>query len=219
MEYLKQFLNLVAEQDPQLMYPILFVGAFLENLIPPIPGDTIVVFGAYLVGRGSLKLVPVCAVTCVGGTMGFLLMYYLAYTKGRALLIGRRRRLRFRRNIERAERWFIKYGDKVVLFNRFLSGVRSIIAISAGLSGMSPAKVSFYAFLSMAVWNGLLIYAGLVVGSNWEAMLRFLGVYNKVVLTALGTLLCALGIVLYLSRRRERQKAQPNRTCRKNRVA
>lgn len=40
--------------DPLWMYMILFLGAYVENIIPPIPGDTIVVFGAYLAGVGTL---------------------------------------------------------------------------------------------------------------------------------------------------------------------
>ena len=32
-------------------YGILLLSAFFGNIVPPIPGDTVVVFSAYLVGR------------------------------------------------------------------------------------------------------------------------------------------------------------------------
>ncbi|MBQ41251.1 MAG: DedA family protein, partial [Gemmatimonadetes bacterium] len=40
--------------DPLWAYAFLLISAFLENVIPPVPGDAVVVFSAYLVGRGVL---------------------------------------------------------------------------------------------------------------------------------------------------------------------
>ena len=58
--------------NPLWAYLLLAASAFLENLIPPVPGDVVVIFSAYLVGRGVLEWIPVYACTCLGGTPGLL---------------------------------------------------------------------------------------------------------------------------------------------------
>ncbi len=39
MEFFDRFLAFVSAQPPVTIYLALFLGAFLENILPPIPGD------------------------------------------------------------------------------------------------------------------------------------------------------------------------------------
>lgn len=178
-EYLDQLVEMLSQLDPGWTYVLLFVSAFLENVIPPVPGDTVVVFSAYLVGRGVLGIWPVYLSTCGGGTLGFLAMYYLGYSRGRSFFTGPRRRVFNPENLAKAEKWLGRYGAYLILANRFLSGVRSVIALSAGVGGMNWKKVALCGAASMAVWNGLLLYAGLLVGQNWEQVVRWIEQYNR----------------------------------------
>ena len=77
------FLNLLSTHGPLIAYCLLFLSAFVENIFPPIPGDTVVLFGAYLVGRGELSFVPVFLTTVAGSFIGFMAIYYLGLKKGR----------------------------------------------------------------------------------------------------------------------------------------
>jgi membrane protein DedA with SNARE-associated domain len=72
-----------------------------------------------------------------------------------------------------------RYGLGLLLANRFLSGIRSVIAISAGIGGMSWQRVFICGVLSMALWNGILLYVGLLVGQNWEEVSLLLKQYNR----------------------------------------
>ena len=45
----------LSSADTWMLYLILFASAVVENLFPPIPGDTITAFGAFLVGTGRLN--------------------------------------------------------------------------------------------------------------------------------------------------------------------
>ncbi len=180
MEVLLQELTRALETlDPRWAYALLLLSAFLENVVPPVPGDTVVVFSAYLIGRGALDLIPVYLATCAGGTAGFMAMYYLGLRYGRAFFSGRRGRLISIEGLEKAEDWLARYGIWLLLANRFLSGIRSVIAISAGIGGISWLQVALCGALSMAIWNGLLLYAGLLVGQNWEEVVSLLRQYNK----------------------------------------
>lgn len=202
------FVQQLASVDPRWAYTALALSALVENIVPPVPGDTVVVFSAYLVGRGILSLWPVFAATWVGSTAGFMLMYAVGRTHGRKFL------QRFHippftsTNLERAEKWLGRYGLLLILANRFLSGVRTVIAVSAGIGAMSWSKVAVCAAISAAVWNGALLYAGVLLGRNWAVVARFLGSYNMVVLGAAA----ALGAVLLIRWCRRRHKKRKGRT-------
>jgi membrane protein DedA with SNARE-associated domain len=87
------------------------------------------------------------------------------------------------------EKWFRQYGYWIVLINRFLSGIRSIISLVAGLSKMNTLLVFLLALISCFVWNGALIGLGALLGENWELIGHFLKVYNQIVIIAVVTAL------------------------------
>jgi len=206
-EHLHRFIQALSQWNPAWAYGFLLLSAVLENLIPPVPGDTVVVFSAYLVGRGVLALWPVYLATCAGGTIGFLGMYYLGYKHGRAFFTGRKGRVFSQESMAQAEQWLARYGETLILVNRFMSGIRSVIAVSAGIGGMSWRKVAVYGFISMVVWNGLLLYAGLLVGQNWEGVVKVLEQYNRF----FGLILIGVAVVV-LRRWWRRRKPKGNLT-------
>ena len=192
----------VSHWDPLWGYLAVGVSAFLENVIPPVPGDTVVVFSAYLVGRGLLHWAPVYAATCVGGTAGFMLVYQIGRTGGRVLAGRSGSRLFGQEQLVRAEAWLERYGSWLILANRFLSGVRSVIALAAGLGNLSWSHVAVLGGISMILWNGALLYAGMLVGRNWESVIELLRQYNQV---AVGIVIVVLlGLVLRGWRQRRR---------------
>lgn len=171
----------LGQWNPLWVYGALLLSAFLENVIPPIPGDTVVVFSAYLVGRGVLEWWPVYLATCAGGMAGFLVMYYLGRRHGRSFFASRGGRFFSAQRAASAERWLARYGALLILVNRFLSGIRSVIAVAAGMGGMNWKKVALCGLASMVLWNGGMLYAGLLVGENWEAVMGYLQHYNRAV--------------------------------------
>lgn len=188
--------------DPFWAYTFLLGMAFLENVIPPVPGDAVVVFSAVLVGKGVLEWLPVYAVTCVGGTCGFAVVYLLGRTGGRALLEGRAKRFVSASALAKTEAWLSRYGLWLIFANRFLSGIRSVIALSAGIGRMDWRRVLLLGLLSMALWNGMLMYAGVSVGENWDTVAQLLRQYNVVALSVFAVGVLALGVRSWLRSRR-----------------
>ena len=191
-ELFGQLVGALEEMNPYLAYGLLFVCAFLENVVPPVPGDTVVVFSAYLVGRGIWDIEPVFATTVGGGVVGFMFVFFVGMRYGRSLFEGRGGRVFNPEGLQRAEGWLARYGFWLILANRFLTGVRSVVAISAGLGKMSPVRVLFAGGLSMMFWNGLLLYVGLLLGHNWGEVSELLRQYNRVLL---GAFVLAIGIL------------------------
>ncbi len=201
---MESFLIQLKELDPFWAYLLLFISAVVENIFPPIPGDTVTVIGAYLVGRGLLNYWGVFISTTLGSSMGFMGIFWIAY------LLKLKRILEYipqkvsPKKIQKAEKWIHNYGYWVILLNRFLSGARSVISVIAGLSKMKPFIVLIAATISCAIWNGLLIYFGSLIGKNWEEIIAFLKVYNRFVI---GTLITALVILFFVRRYRKKRKA------------
>lgn len=194
---------------PFWSYAILGFSAFLENVIPPVPGDTVVVFGAYLVGRGALDWQPVYAATSVGGTAGFMVMWYLGLTQGRSLIVRHPRVVRIlsEKHLDRAQAWLDRYGLWLVVANRFLTGIRSAISLAAGMGRMRFRGVFLAALLGIMAWNGILLGAGLLVGRNWPLVLEWVSVYNRVGLAILALAVLAVGGRWWIRRRRRANQA------------
>ena len=206
MAYLDQFLNFVASLPGWLVYIVLGISAFVENIFPPIPGDTITAFGAFLVGAGKVGFVGVYVSTTLGSILGFMCLFWLGMRLGRTYFVERDHWFFKADDIIKAELWFRKYGYLLILMNRFLPGVRSVISISGGISGLKPGKAAVFALASCAVWNLIWILFGYSVGSNWlvikQTIAKIMSRYNIVVLIIAGAGIIALIIRAHLNRRK-----------------
>ncbi len=171
---MEQLFNLLMDffnqQSDFLLYLFLFLSAMVENLFPPIPGDTITAFGAFLVGTGRLNYLIVYIVTTLGSVAGFMQLFFLGKYLEKAFFIEKNYSFFSKESILDAEKWFKKRGYFVVLFNRFLPGVRSVISIVSGISKLNNLKVFLYALISASVWNLIWIHAGYTIGGNWETV-------------------------------------------------
>lgn len=156
------------------VFLIAFLAPFIENLLPPAPGDSLLVFVGTIVGMGKADFTLILLTSTLGSTLGFLVMFLLGRYLGEKLIDSNRFKFINEKNMEKPRRWFQKYGYKVIVVNRFLSGTRSVISFLAGMSEMRLRYSILLAALSSLIWNTLLIYLGSVFGDNW----RF--VYEKV---------------------------------------
>jgi len=163
-------------------YVFLFVSAYIENIFPPLPGDTFVVIGAFLVSRQHMTFFPAYLSTLMGSLLGFMTFYAVGRRWGRAWFQGKHGRFFSTESLDRVEKWFGRYGDWVLVFNRFLSGFRSVVSFTAGIARMDARKVFLYAFVSCALWNGILMGLGLLVGANWTVIVEN---YQRIVLGVL----------------------------------
>jgi membrane protein DedA with SNARE-associated domain len=71
--------------------------------------------------------------------------------------------------LDRAERWFERYGDWTVFLGRMLPVVRSFISIPAGVAEVPLARYSALTFLGTVPWCFGLAAVGFALGTGWEA--------------------------------------------------
>ena len=181
-------------------YVFLFFSSLGENLFPPLPGDTVTVGGAMLVGMQQLKLVPVYLSTTAGSFLGFMILYSVGRRWGSSVMM----RLPFfnEDQLSRVEAWFSRYGIWVIGANRFLSGFRGIVSLAAGMVKMDQRLVTGLALLSCLLWNALLMVLGIWVGVHWETILRN---YQRVILI----LMVAGGMIFWIRRRLKKGNQKP----------
>jgi membrane protein DedA with SNARE-associated domain len=185
-DFMDLFLEFLESLPDFLIYALLTVSAFVENLFPPIPGDTITAFGAFLVGVGRLGFFGVYISTTFGSLLGFMCLFWIGGRLGRRFFMEKDYRFFRANDIQRAEAWFGKYGYFLVLVNRFLPGVRSAISLAGGISRLKAGKVAVLALLSCGTWNLIWILFGYFLGSHWDTvharMSSIMAKYNITVL-------------------------------------
>ncbi len=163
------------------IYFLILLVAYGENVLPPIPGDMIVVFGGYLAGLGRLDVTMVVLLSTLGGAAGFMSMYGIGSKLGTAILTPDRFRWLPKKRMLAARAYLARWGYGLVAANRFLSGLRSVISLSVGMAHKPIGPTIFWATVSALVWTILLTVAGFYIGENWEVVGEYLRGYGEVV--------------------------------------
>lgn len=153
-------------------YPAVFAAAFLEVIFPPIPSEVIfplVGFIAQNRGLGLETTIGMATVGALGSTVGAVLIFYVSARVGRTAIMRFGKRVRIsEQDIEKAERWFERYGSVAVFTARMIPGIREIISIPAGISRMNIAKFVGYTFAGSLLWCIILTLVGYYLGEAWR---------------------------------------------------
>jgi len=179
---LQEIISFINTLDPALIYIVLFLFSFVENIFPPSPSDFVVVFAATLITHNSVEFFPILAITTVGSTIGFIVMYFIGAFLGEQLL--RKGRLKFikKESLDKADTWFHKYGYKLILINRFMPGTRAVVSFFSGDHGLKRWETFLFAGVSSLVWNLILILLGIFLGKNLDMIDKYLTTYSNIIL-------------------------------------
>ncbi|MBW3091582.1 DedA family protein [Bifidobacterium sp. 82T10] len=156
----------------------------LESIFPPIPSEVILPLAGFTAARGTLNLVEAVVWATVGSLLGAWALY------GVSRWVGLHRIHRAadvipgvsRKDVNKANDWFTRYGTWSVLLGRVIPVVRSLISIPAGFNRMNFLQFSGWTLLGSAVWNTVLVSAGYLLGDQWCSILGALGVFEDVVI-------------------------------------
>ncbi len=172
-----------------------------ENLFPPIPSEVVLPLAGFLVGRGDLNLWGALTAATFGSVAGAVVLYGLGRWGGRRLVLRYGKWLRVdEEGLRRAEGWFGRYGDWIVLVARVVPVARSIVSVPAGTAKMPLPRFVVLTTVGSAAWNGFLIGAGVALGANWRVVQNWVGSYSEGVLV-FGTAAVALFLLLRHFRR------------------
>lgn len=104
-------------------------------------------------------------------------------------------------NLDRASRWFDRYGPRAVLTGRVLPVVRTFISLPADIAGLEPARFGTDTTIGCIPWTAALAYAGYAVGANWRSIVNgFRG--PTYIVAALAVIALAVAVWRYARRRK-----------------
>jgi membrane protein DedA with SNARE-associated domain len=169
IEILRPIVESITSIISTMSYPGIFFLMILESALIPIPSEIIMPFSGFLASTGKLSSVGVVLSGTFGNLVGSILTYYLGINVGRAFLIKYGRYVFFKKeHLELTENLFKRYGDKVSFVGRLLPGIRTYVSLPAGIGKTKFTKFVIYTFLGSIIWNSMLTYVGMKLGSNWK---------------------------------------------------
>jgi membrane protein DedA with SNARE-associated domain len=179
------------------------VGALilLESLVPPIPSEVVLPAAGDLVYFGDLS----GPLTMFWATLGSVLGALILYGAGRAFGEQRTRRVMLavplidEDDVDRADAWFARHGEKAVLIGRLIPGVRSLVSLPAGAAGMPLGRFTVLTAIGSAVWNLLLIGGGWLLGTQYHVIEEHIDTANNIIYVLIGA-----SIAVFVMRRLHR---------------
>lgn len=179
--------NLARDVMDALGYFGLALLVAIENLFPPIPSEIILPLAGFNSSLGDMNVFLAILFATIGSLVGALALYYIGYYFGeeRVRYIVRRwgKWLGFKESdVDKADEWFDKYGGVAVMLCRVVPIVRSLISIPAGLRKMPMLAFLLFTTLGSLTWNTILIFAGYLLGDNWDHVEEYVGILQYVVI-------------------------------------
>lgn len=166
----------------------------IESSFIPFPSEVVIPPAAYLAQQGQMNIVFVVLAGIAGSLLGALINYYLALTLGRKIIYTFVNQVK----IERAEKYFLKYGPTSTLIGRLIPGVRQLISIPAGFSKMKLSSFIFYTSLGSGLWVIILAILGYSFGSNQEQLEKYASQISWFFITG------AIILIIYLIMRKKK---------------
>lgn len=201
---MENFVYFFHQLNPFWIYVSLFAIAYIENVFPPSPSDLMIVAGGSLIGVGRIEFFPALLFATLGSTIGFLTMYKVGEWFGESIIEKDKWKFIPKAQVHQVESWFKKYGYWLIVANRFLSGTRAVISVFAGLAELNLKTTTALSFVSSLLWNGILVYAGMLLGKNWSLIGLYLATYSQFVTAAL-IIIAIASIIIWLYRRNHKQ--------------
>lgn len=144
---------------------MLYAGALAAGAFS---GQHVVLFGDRIDSH-FWAYVAISLAGTIGYTLGSLVGWGIGAYAGRPLFEERGRWFHLdRAKLDRADRWFERWGDWAVFLGRLTPVVRSFISIPAGVVRMPIVRFTLLTFLGSAIWCFAIAGAGWALGSSYE---------------------------------------------------
>jgi membrane protein DedA with SNARE-associated domain len=182
-----------------------YAGVFLLTLMTAIVGvpgtEPTMLFAGFDVFQGNLTLPGIIVAGVAGDMAGASIAYAIGYWGQRELLEHQGSKLHIDANsLNRAHRWFERWGSPAIFFSRMAPLVRAAFPYAAGVARMPFWRFFVLATLGSIVWISALGILGREVGSQWPAWRHHLEYVDYAAVAI------AVGLIVYLVVRHRSKK-------------
>ena len=145
----------------------------MENACIPVPSELILGFAGYLVSAERMTFTGAMIAGMIGGMAGSIFAYVVGATGGRKFVDKYGKYFLIKKShVDLAQKWFDKYGVRAEFFSRMLPVVRTFISLPAGFARVNFKQFLFFTFAGSLPWTALILWAGVLLGDNWEYLLE-----------------------------------------------
>jgi membrane protein DedA with SNARE-associated domain len=185
--------------------PGIFLLMAVSSACVPVPSEVVMLFAGFVVAdhsaSGSEHHLTMVGIV-LAGLIGTLVGSWIAYGVGR----GGRLELLERHGdkvhmgpaqIQRADRWFQRHGEQIVLYGRVIPVIRAFVSLPAGIARMPLPRFTVLTLIGSVPWVLGFALAGHALGGDWKSVRNGLEYVDYVLLA-----LIVLGIGYVVVRRR-----------------
>jgi membrane protein DedA with SNARE-associated domain len=197
------------------------IAVALETIVAPIPSEVILPMAGWKVSQSAADpsiLEPLTGepwsfylaviFATVGSLVGALFGYAIGAWGGRPLLDRYGRYVGIGADdLDRADRWFERWGSWAVFLGRMVPLVRTFVSYPAGIARMPIGKFVLFSTLGSLPWNAALIAAGFAVGENYAQIEAAIKPYEYLIYAIVIGLVVLLIVRWQLGKRRHRAAA------------
>jgi len=177
---MEEWVRFLLLDQPAVGLTLVGLAAVMEYLLPPFPGDTLMLLGFFLAGRGELPFAGVLAAALVGSLIGAEAAYRIGARLGRSYFFLRRSRFTATA-LPTLERYLARFGTGLLLVNRFLPVLRGFFLYAAGMGRMSRRNTFLCAGASNLAWILLIAWVGHRFGTSWDRLQEIFRAYTGVI--------------------------------------
>ena len=182
-------------------YWAVLAGLLAENAGVPVPGETTLMFAAFVAHKApQLKLGWVIVVGIGAAIMGDNIGFFVGRRLGRHLIRWMKKVFRLDdEDIGAAKDMIQRHGAATIFWARFIFGLRTVAGPLAGVLGMEWKKFALFNALGAAVWVTAVASIGYAFAGEFNTLL---GYFEK----ASWAMAAGLFTLAYLIWRREKKK-------------
>lgn len=175
------------------VYALLFLIIFCETglvITPFLPGDSLLFATGALSASGILNLWVVLGLLLTAAILGDAVNYSIGNYLGPKIFKAEDRsgfwhRMLNRDHLNKAHRFFQKYGGKAIVLARFVPIVRTFVPFVAGAGSMAYSQFVVFNVLGGILWVGICTLAGYAFGNMPMVKNNFTAVVIGIVVISL----------------------------------
>lgn len=161
----------------------------------PVPDEFIMAFSGFQTSIGHMDFIQTLLLASVGSFVGMNLSYWIGRRLGIPFLHKIAPFLHMNeKKIKKAESWFKKYGERLIVIGYFFPGFRHFVAYFSGMSEVDYRRYAVLSGLGAFIWTSTFIMLGRLLGKHWQEIVSLLHHY----LSRGGLILALIIAIVYL---------------------
>ncbi|GAA2715800.1 DedA family protein [Actinoplanes palleronii] len=199
------FLHSVAPLLDRWGYLAIAAVIGVESFGVPAPGQTIMVAASIYSGTGRLNIYVVALISFIAAVVGDNIGYWIGLRGGRKV-VDRFGKYIFvtPERLEKAEQFFARRGNRIIVVARFIDGLRQLNGVIAGITNMPWKTFLIYNAIGAALWVGWWTTVSYLLGSNLVMIMEHAHRYKWLAI-GLGVAAVATYVTLHVRHIRRRR--------------